>query len=807
MPSPSPTATPGSAWFPVESLPALQDFWSTYEAGYEEFLDATLRMAYAHVEFGPILRALSPEDLARENEAGRDRLRRAIEGEWAPYEENLRVQGVMYAAMGVSIAGWYDIVKAFQRLLVPRLVDAYCSTPARLTAVLLVLEELLDKSMVLIAAAYFDAKERTLKQAEEEKAAVIHSALDPIVSMDERGMITEFNPAAELVFGRSRADTMGKELASIMIPERWREAHRQGLARYIQTGEGPVVGKRLELTALRADGTEFPIEVAIVSTPLRDGSPAFTGFLRDLTGRKRAEATRVRSLELEGQNRRIQEASRLKSEFLANMSHELRTPLNSIIGFAELLHDGEVDPNSAEHKEFLGDILRSGRHLLQLINDVLDLAKVEAGKLEFHPETVNLAALVQEVCSILRTTAAAKRIVLALEIDSRIGPLFIDAARLKQVLYNYLSNAIKFTPEGGRVAIVATEDGLEGFRLEVIDTGIGIAGDDLAKLFTEFQQLDAGAAKRHGGTGLGLALTKRLVEAQGGTIGVQSEPGRGSTFWVVLPRRTQGGRPLPEPQVIEAAEPHAPRILVVEDEPADLALIVRTLTAAGYAVETASTAAQAVARCRDTRFDAITLDLILPDMNGLQLLEAIRREGASTDARVVVVSMIAEKDVIGAFAVDDILAKPIDEAALVAALRRSGVAVDKVGRVLVVDDDDASLRLMNLTLTQLGYRVMSASDGDVALRLVERERPSAVVLDLVMPGVDGFEFLVRFRANRANRRVPVIVWTMKDLTGEESTRLRASAQGVLQKGQGTADLLDELRAFLPAPPVGGPDGG
>jgi PAS domain S-box-containing protein len=274
--------------------------------------------------------------------------------------------------------------------------------------------------------------------------------------------------------------------------------------------------------------------------PIRDCQGRVTGAtgqLVDVTDRSRAEELRARGSLLELQNRRIQEANRLKSQFLANMSHELRTPLNAIIGFAELLHDGVVEPGAPEHKEFLGDILASSRHLLGLINDVLDLTKIEAGKLEFFPEPVSLASIIEEVCNILRAIAAAKSICVEVDPSPSLTDISIDAARLKQILYNYLSNALKFTPAGGRVTVRTRPEGPATFRIEVEDTGIGIAPGNIGRLFVEFQQLEDATTKRHAGTGLGLALTRSLVEAQGGSVGVRSVPGQGSVFHAVLPRK------------------------------------------------------------------------------------------------------------------------------------------------------------------------------------------------------------------------------------------------------------------------------
>jgi len=261
-----------------------------------------------------------------------------------------------------------------------------------------------------------------------------------------------------------------------------------------------------------------------------------SGICIDVTARKLIEDARARAEQLEAENRQIQEASRLKSEFLANMSHELRTPLNAIIGFAELLHSGMVKPDAPEHQVFLAHIGTSGRHLLQLINDVLDLSKVEAGKLDFFPEPTDLAALIGEVGDILHASIAAKKLRLSVAIDPALGALVLDPARLRQALYNFLSNAIKFTPDGGYIEIRARPEGATDFRLEVEDNGIGIAADDIPRLFKDFQQLDASSAKQHQGTGLGLTLTRRLIQAQGGQVGVRSAPGVGSVFHLVLAR-------------------------------------------------------------------------------------------------------------------------------------------------------------------------------------------------------------------------------------------------------------------------------
>ncbi len=516
---------------------------------------------------------------------------------------------------------------------------------------------------------------------------------------------------------------------------------------------------------------------------------------------RRTEAIRVKSLQLETQNVQIQEASRLKSKFLANMSHELRTPLNAIIGFSELIHDGKVGPVAPKQQEYLADILTSSRHLLQLINDVLDLSKVEAGKLDFHPEPVDLSRLVGEVLGILRTAIASKAIHVESHVDASLSDVVLDAARFKQVLYNYVSNALKFTPEGGRVIVRALpEPAGSAFRLEVEDNGIGIAPEDIARLFVEFQQLDAGATKQHSGTGLGLALTRKLVETQGGTIGVRSMPGRGSVFHAVFPRQPLLSAPIVAPlgTGAEGAPAEAPALLVIEDDVRDQATLVRTLTEAGYKVDVAATGAQALAKCRERAYDAITLDLLLPDMSGLDVLRAIHSEDSHRDVPVIVITVVTEKESVAGFVVHDLLPKPLDRSALLASLNRADIRPDRSGKVMVVDDDPGSLKLMSATLAQLGYRAHCVASGDEGVRAARESPPLAVVLDLMMPGMDGFEFLDRFRQVPLCRRVPVIVWTVKDLSAAETARLRTSAQGVVAKGRdGGAAIMDELSVFLP----------
>jgi PAS domain S-box-containing protein len=634
--------------------------------------------------------------------------------------------------------------------------------------------------------------EMELRLSEERFRAAFELAPEAIITYDlAEFRLIDANRNMQRLFGWTREELRTKGLGGLS-PEYQPDGRKSAAAarEYLEAAKkGPLT---FEWVCRDANGVDFPAEVQYAELP-SSGHPLLRITITDLRERRRVEEIRRRAIELELQNRRIQEANRLKSEFLANMSHELRTPLNAIIGFAELLYDGAVDPASPQHREFLGDILTSGRHLLQLINDVLDLAKVEAGKLDFRPEQIDLTRVLGEVVAITRTTASGKRITVDTKIDPSIGSVCIDPSRLKQVAYNYVSNALKFTPEGGRVTVRAVPEGDAFFRLEVEDTGVGIAPEDLGHLFIEFQQLDGGASKRHQGTGLGLALTRRLVEAQGGTVGVRSTPGKGSEFHATLPRNANAAAVV---LARSAARVGRRTVLVVEDEPADTALVTSTLTAAGYEVETVGSAADAIARCRERSFDAVTLDLVLPDMSGFDLLAALRAEPHMRETPVVVVTVIADAKLVAGFAVHDVLRKPLEPAALLASLERAGVRPDSHGGVLVVDDDPSALRLMDATLANLGFTAITRSTALSGLEAAETLEPRAVVLDLMMPGMDGIEFLDRFRRIPKHLRTPVLIWTMKDLTASEQEQLRHSAQGIVSKA-GVASVVEQLRALIP----------
>ena len=376
--------------------------------------------------------------------------------------------------------------------------------------------------------------ELALSESEARKAAIFDSALDSIISINHAGEIIEFNPQAERTFLYNRDQVIGRHMNDLIkLPGLGEKDHR-ALGSYLVTGNNSILGKRIEFTARRSEGGEFPVELSLTSIRTTAG-PIFTAYIRDLTEQKKQEAERERSRELEEQNIRIQEANRLKSEFLANMSHELRTPLNAVIGFAQLLADEKVGPVSTDQKGCLNDILTSGQHLLQLINNVLDLAKIEAGKMELVPETFSVKKAADEVCAVMRTAAMQRYVKIRVHAAPNADLVTLDHLKFKQVLYNLLSNAVKFSHDYGAIEVAFSLDSHQQLQLQVRDYGIGIKAEDIPRVFREFEQLDSGAGRRFPGTGLGLALTKKIIELHNGSIRVDSEFGKGSTFIVALP--------------------------------------------------------------------------------------------------------------------------------------------------------------------------------------------------------------------------------------------------------------------------------
>jgi PAS domain S-box-containing protein len=528
---------------------------------------------------------------------------------------------------------------------------------------------------------------------------------------------------------------------------------------------------------------------------LRDqlGAPVqIVGALFDITDDVRSEE------ELRTARAAAEAANEAKSEFLAKMSHELRTPLNSIIGFSEMLGDQTFGPLNEKQRRYVTNVLTSGRQLLQLINDILDLSKVEAGRMDLTPAEFDVADVLAETRTLMGALADQKRLRVDIDVEQGLPPVLLDQAKLKQIMYNLLSNAIKFTPEGGRIRITAGRplDAPSGIEIAVADTGIGIKPEDQGRIFREFEQLESAYVREQQGTGLGLALTKKLVELHGGRIWVDSEFGRGTTFRFVLPLRVRA-RVTPQPIAVPRKAVVQPKagslVLVVEDDQHAGDLLGHYLSEAGYRVAHASTGAQALAMARSLKPDAITLDILLPGEDGLAILAQLKASAETKEIPVVVVSITEHRELGLSLGAVEWFVKPVQRDGFVKAVRRA-VGVLPAGStptVLAVDDDPAAIELVTDLLTSQGFRVTAAHDGHQAITAALAQRPDAIVLDLIMPGLNGFEVVRRLRDHPIGRNIPILVFTAKELTVADRAQLQDSVLAVVPK-EGPAELLSEL---------------
>jgi signal transduction histidine kinase/DNA-binding response OmpR family regulator len=496
-----------------------------------------------------------------------------------------------------------------------------------------------------------------------------------------------------------------------------------------------------------------------------------------------------RTATLRATNLELARASQVKSEFLARMSHDLRTPLNAVIGFADLLLTQQVGSLNDKQQRYLGHVANAGRHLLVLINDILDITRVEAGKLEIHPELCHVPTILEETLALFRSQALARRITLAVEIGSPLGDLMADRIRLQQILHNLVSNAVKFTPEGGIVTVIARQIGLE-LELTVRDTGVGIPPDDHQRIFEVYEQVGVSEG-RHKGTGLGLAITKRLVELHGGSIQVESAPGRGSTFTVRMPGAT------PVEAGPEAADAARPLVLVIEDDLRAAELIRAHLTHGGYRVVLVATGHAGLGAARRLQPHAITLDLGLPDMDGWEVLYRLKREPATQGIPVVVVSAQERGELGLSLGAVDWLVKPVDPQRLLAALGRCRAlgAMRRPLRILAVDDEPVVLEALEALLTSEGHEVLRAETGEEALRLAAAKRPDIILLELHLPDLSGFEVVNRLRHTVGMAQVPVIAFSGKFISVEERNLLTQQAVQFVGKHGPVAlnRLLDDLR--------------
>jgi PAS domain S-box-containing protein len=654
--------------------------------------------------------------------------------------------------------------------------------------------------------------EDALRHSEERTRSILAAANDAFIGMDERGVITDWNRSAELIFGWPAAEALGRTLADTIVPPGFRQAHRDGLARFLATGAAPVLGRRIELSALHRDGREFPAELSIWHTGAGK-KHSFSAFVQDITERKRTEQALAVARD------QAMEASRLKSQFLATMSHEIRTPMNGVIGLAGLLLDTDLTPQQRPYAEGLRT---AGEALLAVINDILDFSKIEAGKLELEDVDFDPRHLVEEVVGLLAEGAQSKGVELVGWCTPAVpGSLRGDPARLRQILVNLTSNAVKFTDAGEVVVRLdrvgeATGDWVT-VRIEVADTGIGIDPAEQAHILEPFAQADASTTRRYGGTGLGLAISRQLAEAMGGAMSLESTPGRGSTFRVVVPLARQWdvqARPGPSPHLDGVP------VLVVDDNAASRTALRSHVATWGMRPDVVADAPAAVGRLLAAAggghpFAVVLVDATLPGMDGVEVARRVAAEPALAATRVVLLTTRRSPDPATAASagIAASVPKPVRHAELHDTLagllgptpeakddsgsRPAPPAApgDHRGRILVVEDNTTNQMVATGMLAKLGFRPEVVSNGRQAVEAVERNEYVAVLMDCNMPVMDGYQATVAIRAAEAlhtatggGRRVPIVAMTAGAMVGDRDRCLAVGMDDYVSKPVQLVDL-------------------
>ncbi len=509
-----------------------------------------------------------------------------------------------------------------------------------------------------------------------------------------------------------------------------------------------------------------------------------------------------RELELGVARDQAEAATAAKSEFLANMSHELRTPLNAIIGLTEMLIEDAEDDGVDDQIEPLGRIKRAGTHLLHLINEILDLSKIEAGRMEIVDEQVELGPLLTDIALTAETLAALNTNELSVEIGDDLGQIRGDTVRLRQIALNLVSNACKFT-ERGKVAVRAERfPGVDGDELHVSveDSGIGITEEQIERLFRDFSQADSSMSRRFGGTGLGLAISRRLAVMMGGDVRVASTIGVGSTFTLVLPYRSATSSSVihgdARSSELSGLVGDGATVLVIDDDATSRDLVRRVLVAEGFDVISASGATDGLQRARAVRPDLITLDVVMPGTDGWDLLRQLKADPELSGVPVVMLTVVDEPAKGFALGASDYLSKPLRRDELRAVLARH-VSVDRPARILVVEDDLPTRDVLRRSITDLGWSVAEAGNGREGLERFDELVPDLILLDLMMPEMDGFQFLSELRARSGGESIPVVVMTAAELTESDRAALRGGAATVLAKpAHAIEELPAELRGML-----------
>ncbi|WP_173009148.1 response regulator [Methylobacterium sp. P1-11] len=627
--------------------------------------------------------------------------------------------------------------------------------------------------------------ENRLRRSEERFRSLIEASAAIVWTANPEGSLQRRQTAWSRFTGQDEAAYSGLGFLDVVHPED-RPHTRAAWSRAVSSQEPYATEHRIRA----ATGAYRHMSVRAVPILEADGTlREWVGTHTDITERKEAEAA------IEAARAAAEAANAAKSQFLANMSHELRTPLSAVIGYSEMVQEELEDIGEVDLVADMKKIETNARHLLGLINDVLDISKIEADRVEIYAEDFDVAAVVQEVAVTVEGLVAKKGNALALELEAGVGSAHTDVTKLRQCLINLLSNAAKFTENGRITLAVDRADGT--LRFSVTDTGIGMTQEQVGKLFERFTQADASTTRRFGGTGLGLAITRAFAEMLGGAISVASREGQGTTFTLTLPARFESG-------TVEGADAVGPgpgdrgTILVVDDDAATRDLLARFLEREGFSVTVAEDGRRGLDLARSLHPRAVLLDVTMPQMDGWAVLRAIRADPEIGATPIVMVTVLDEQNLAFSLGATDYLQKPIDWGNLRQIVDRFRPAGGD-GPILVVEDEADLRGHVCAYLAREGFPVREAENGLRALAVLEAERPCLILLDLMMPEMDGFAFLRALRARRDSRDVPVVVLTAKDITAEDRRRLAGQADRVLAKGStGLNELARELRALIPA---------
>jgi PAS domain S-box-containing protein len=635
--------------------------------------------------------------------------------------------------------------------------------------------------------------EEALRQSEERFRLLVSEVTDyAILMLDPEGRIASWNAGAERIKGYKRDEILGQHF-SRFYPREDVEKGKPTYGLKVATEQGRFED---EGWRVRKDGSRFWANVVI--TALRDETGRLRGFgkvTRDITERKQAEEFMLRAKE------EAERTSKFKDQFLSTMSHELRTPLNAVLGFSDLLADERYGPLNDKQRRYIEHIHTGGKHLLTLISDILDLSKIEAGRMELAIENLSVQGAFNEVLSVMQPLADKKSHVLSAKADPGLV-VRADATRFKQVLMNLIGNAIKFTTDGGRIEIAGVQEGGR-VRIEVKDNGPGIPDEEKTRIFEAFYRLRDSGMKSEG-TGLGLAITQRLVELHRGELSLNSQVGQGSCFYFSLPAAVSA-REAPGRKTETSSRALGPqRILVIEDDQVTAHLIQSQLTSAGYDVTLCQEPQKAVELAAQLKPNAITLDIVMKPKNGWEILIQLKRDPRTAQIPLIVVSIVDQPSMGTLLGADEYLVKPVDKMTLLGAIERRVKTHPKrkPGQsILVVEDDAPTREFIAEMLTTHGFAVTTAADGAQARAQVAAALPELVILDMMLPEVSGFELLGEWRASLRTAGLPVFVLTSKDLSHDEQSYLRTHAEIVLRKQQPWHEALVKQIERVVAPTV------